>query len=145
MEHKSKAFSTAVRSDEIPRKQERLILSNCSIQFDRIFIKCFFRDTDRVAKFIGFALVLRVLWSATCRKQAVTAQQIANTIGMPRATVLRKLIYLKTLGHIAQTGSKYTISDGTLLRVTPALDQAVHLILESADALREVQNGQENP
>jgi len=133
-----RAFSTAVRSDEIPRGQEGLILSNASLQLDRIFIKCFFRDADRAANFIDVALLLRVLWSATCRGQAVTAQQIAHTIGMPRPTVLRKLIYLKTIGHIAQTGSKYTISDETLLRVTPALDQAIHLILETADALRNV-------
>ena len=35
------------------------------------------------------------------------------------------------------------ISDGALQTTTPALDRAIKLILETADALRAVQNGQQ--
>ena len=75
--------------------------------------------------------------------QALTAQQIAHTIGMPRTTVLRKLQYMLKQGYVKQEGSAYLISDAALKTTTPALDRAIKLILDTADALRDVQNGQQ--
>jgi hypothetical protein len=60
---------------------------------------------------------------------------------MPRITVLRKLQYFVTRGHVAQDGSTYLVSDAVLRTTTPLLDRAINLILETADALRAVQNG----
>ena len=62
---------------------------------------------------------------------------------MPRTTVLRKLQYMLKHGYVAQDGSAYVISDAALQTTTPALDSAIKLILETADALRAVQNGQQ--
>jgi hypothetical protein len=45
-------------------------------------------------------------------------------------------------GYVSQHGSAYLISDKMLGMTTPALDQAIRLILDTADALRGVQNGQ---
>lgn len=61
---------------------------------------------------------------------------------MPRTTVLRKLQYMLKHGYVTQDGSAYLISDAALQTTTPALDRAIKLILETADALRGVQNGQ---
>ena len=44
---------------------------------------------------------------------------------------------------VTQDGSAYLISDAALQTTTPALDRAIKLILETADALRDVQNGQQ--
>jgi hypothetical protein len=60
---------------------------------------------------------------------------------MPRTTVLRKLQYLSKLGYVTQDGSAYVISDMALRSVSPLLDRAIKLILETADALRAVQGG----
>jgi DNA-binding IclR family transcriptional regulator len=60
---------------------------------------------------------------------------------MPRTTVLRKLQYMVKHGYVTQEGSAYVISDSALQTTTPALDRAIKLILETADALRAVQNG----
>jgi DNA-binding IclR family transcriptional regulator len=62
---------------------------------------------------------------------------------MPRTTVLRKLQYMLKHGYVKQEGSAYLISDAALKTTTPALDRAIKLILETADALRDVQNGQQ--
>ena len=60
---------------------------------------------------------------------------------MPRTTVLRKLQYMLKHGYVTQDGSAYLISDAALKTTTLALDRAIKLILETADALRAVQNG----
>jgi DNA-binding IclR family transcriptional regulator len=60
---------------------------------------------------------------------------------MPRTTVLRKLQYMVKHGYVTQEGSAYVISDSALQTTTPALDRAIKLILETADALSAVQNG----
>ena len=99
--------------------------------------------THDVAAFAELAHIARALWSGTLRGKALTAQQIAHTIGMPRTTVLRKLQYMLKHGYVTQDGSRYVISDMPLQTTTPALDRAIKLMLETADALRAVQNEQQ--
>ena len=71
----------------------------------------------------------------------MSAERIAHTIGMPRATVLRKLDYLITQGHVRQEGTVYIVADKALATRTAALDRTIAIILEAADALRAVQIG----
>jgi hypothetical protein len=117
----------SLRTQWSPRKQERLILADATQKFERLLITRIFGTHD-IATFAELAYIARASWSGTLRGHALTAQQIAYTIGMPRTTVLRKL-------------QGYVISDTALQTITPALDRAIKLILETADALRAVQNG----
>jgi DNA-binding transcriptional ArsR family regulator len=126
-----------MRPEDIPRRQERLILADATQRFESLLIKRIFATND-VAAFAQLAHIVRVLWSGTLRGQALTAQQIARTIGMPRTTVLRKLRYLVKHGCVTQDGSEYVISDAALGTTTPSLDRAIDLILETADALRAI-------
>ena len=71
----------------------------------------------------------------------MTAEKIAHTIGMPRATVQRKLDYLIREGHIRQDGEVYYVADKVLGTRTPVLDRAIAVVLEAADALRAIQTG----
>jgi DNA-binding IclR family transcriptional regulator len=71
----------------------------------------------------------------------MTAEKIMHTIGMPRATVLRKLDYLIKQGHVRQEGTLYYVADKVLATRTPALDRTIAVILEAADALRAVRGG----
>jgi hypothetical protein len=130
----------STRPEDIPRRKERVVLADATQKFERLLIKRIFATND-IAVFAEFAYIARVLWSATLRGEALTAQQIARTIGMPRTTVLRKLQYLSKLGYVTQDGSAYVISDLALGSVSPLLDRAIRLILETADALRAIQKG----
>ena len=131
-----------IRPEDIPRRQERLVLADATQKFERLLIKRIFATND-IAAFAELAYIARVLWSATLRGQALTAQQIARTIGMPRTTVLRKLQYLSKLSYVTHDGNTYVISDVALRSISPLLDHAIKLILETAEALRAIQNGQE--
>jgi DNA-binding IclR family transcriptional regulator len=66
----------------------------------------------------------------------MTAEQISHMIGMPRATVGRKLDNLIKRGYVRQDGDTYLVADKVLATRTPALDRAIAVILETADALR---------
>jgi hypothetical protein len=131
-----------MRPEDIPRRQERLILADATQKFERLLITRVFGTHD-IASFAELAHIARALWSGTLRGQALTAQQIAYTIGMPRTTVLRKLQYMLKHSYVTQDGSAYFISDAALSTVTPTLDRAIELTLETADALRAVKNGQQ--
>ena len=131
-----------MRPENIPRRQERLILADATQLFDRLLVNRMFA-TDDVAAFAELAHIARALWSATLRGQALTAQQVARQIGMPRTTVLRKLQCMAKQGYVTQDVSAYLISDIALGTTTPELDHAINLIIGTADALRAVQNGQQ--
>jgi DNA-binding IclR family transcriptional regulator len=132
-----------MRPEDIPRRQERLILADATQRFDGLLINRIFGSND-IAAFAELAHIMRALWVGTLRGRAPTAQEVARTIGMPRTTVLRKLRCLVKQGHIVQDGSTYVISDTALATTTPALDCAIELMLETADALRAVQNEHRN-
>jgi DNA-binding MarR family transcriptional regulator len=55
---------------------------------------------------------------------------------MPRATVERKLDNLIKRGYVDQVGNVYNVADKVLATRTPALDRAIAVIIEAADALR---------
>jgi Fic family protein len=99
-----------MRPEDIPRRQERWILADATQKFERLLITRIFA-TDDIAAFAELAFITRALWSGTLRGQALTAQQIAHAIGMPRTTVLRKLQHMLKHGYVTQDGSAYLISN----------------------------------
>jgi hypothetical protein len=93
-----------MQPEDIPRRQERLILADATQRFERLLITRIFATHD-IAAFAELAHIARALWTGTLRGQALTAQQIAYTIGMPRTTVLRKLQYMLKQGYVTQDGT----------------------------------------
>lgn len=126
-----------MKPEDIPRRQEVLIVAEAQQRIDRAVVSEHF--DRRVASFAEVAHVARAVWIGTLRGTPMTAEQIANTIGMPRTTVLSKLSYLIKHGHIRQEGNVYCVADKVLATRTPALDRAIAVIIEAADALRAVQ------
>ena len=105
--------------EDIPRRQEALIVAEAQQRIDRLIIAEHF--DRRVASFSEVSHVARAVWIGTLRETPMTAEKIAHTIGMPRATVLRKLDYLIKQGHIRQEGQLYNVADKVLATRTPAL------------------------
>ena len=122
--------------EDIPRRQEILILTEAHQRLDRVLVSQHF--DRRVASFAEIGHVARAVWIGTLRGTPMTAMQIAQTIGMPCPTVMSKLNYLIKHGHICQDGSVYRVADEVLATRTPALDRAITVFIEAADALRAV-------
>jgi DNA-binding transcriptional ArsR family regulator len=129
----------SMKLEDIPRRQEVLIVAEAQQRIDRVIVTEHF--DRRVASFSEVSHVARAVWIATLRGTPMSAEKIAHTIGMPRATVLRKLDYLIKQGHIRQEGTVYIVADKVLATRTAALDRTIAIILEAADALRAVQTG----
>ena len=128
-----------MKLEDIPRREEALLVAEAQQRIDRLIITEHF--DRRVASFAEVLHVARAVWIGTLRGTPMTAEKIAHTIGMPRATVLRKLDYLIRQGHVRQEGSLYYGADKVLATRTPALDRTIAVILEAADALRAVRTG----
>jgi hypothetical protein len=96
-----------MKLEDIPRREEALIVAEAQQRIDRLIITEHF--DRRVASFAEVSHVARAVWIGTLRGTPMTAEKIAQTIGMPRATVLRKT----RLPH--QTGSR-TSGRHSLLR-----------------------------
>lgn len=125
-----------MKLEDIPRRQEILILIEAHQRLDRVLVSQHF--DRRVASFSEIAHVARAVWIGTLHGTPPTAMQIAHTIGMPCSTVMSKLTYLIKHGHICQDGSVYRVADKVLATRTPALDRAIAVFIEAADALRTV-------
>ncbi|MBV9725827.1 MAG: helix-turn-helix domain-containing protein [Gammaproteobacteria bacterium] len=129
-----------MKLEDIPRREEVLILIEALKRLDRVIISEHF--DRRVASFAEVAHVARACWIGTLRGTPMSAEQIGYMIGMPRATVQRKLDSLIKRGYIRQVGNVYQVADKVLATRTPALDRAIAVIIEAADALRAVRNPQ---
>ena len=127
-----------MKLEDIPR-EEALIVAEAQQRIDRLIITEHF--DRRVASFAEVLHVARAVWIGTLRGTPMTAEKITHTIGMPRATVLRKLDYLIRQGHVRQEDTLYYVADKVLATRTPALDRTIAVILEAADALRAVRTG----
>ena len=128
-----------MKLEDIPRREEALIVAEARQRIDRLIITEHF--DRRVASFSEVSHVARAVWIGTLRGTPMTAEKIAHTIGMPRATVLRKLDYLIRRGHVRQEDTLYYVADKVLATRTPALDRTIAVILEAADALRAARTG----
>jgi len=129
-----------MKLEDIPRRQEVLIIAEAQQRIDRAVVSEHLGR--RVASLSEIAHVARAVWIGTLRGTPMTAEQIGHMIGMPRATVLSKLTYLIKHDHIRQEGDVYVVVDKVLATRTPALDRAIAVILETADALRAIQKSE---
>jgi predicted transcriptional regulator len=127
-----------------PRSRERLIVAEAAIRFGRVFNSELFDAYSATQE--DATWVLRAVVIGHLRGRPMTTRRIARYIGMPRTTVLRRLQLLLRLGYVRREGRAYCVSERYLRAPPKALNEAVEIILETADALREeakkrVQNG----
>jgi predicted transcriptional regulator len=130
--------------DQYPRSRERLIVAEAAVRFGRVFNTELFGGYP--ATQADATWVLRAVVIGHLRGRPMTTRRIARYIGMPRTTVLRRLQFLLRLGYVRREGRVYWLSERYLRAPPKALNEAVKLILETADALRaetkkSVQNG----
>jgi hypothetical protein len=121
------------QSEDIPRVRDRLIVTVALIKFSQVFDPVYFADLGSQAE---LRLVLHAVWYGHLTGRPMTALKLAEFIGMPRATVRRKLADLVRLGCAEQNGTRYYVSERDLTR-PPLIDQAIKVILEAANALRD--------
>jgi IclR helix-turn-helix domain len=109
-------------------------VADAAIQFGRLFnAELFGRYPATQA---DAAWVLRAVVIGHLRGRPMTVRAIARYIGMPRTTVLRRLQFLLRLDYVRRNGRAFCLSDRYLRAPPKALNEAINIILETADALR---------
>jgi predicted transcriptional regulator len=127
-----------------PRSRERLIVAEAAIRFGRVFNSELFGGYSATHE--DATWVLRAVVIGHLRGRPMTTRRIARYIGMPRTTVLRRLQLLLRLDYVRREGRAYCVSERYLRAPPKALNEAIKIILETAEALRSeakksVQNG----
>jgi predicted transcriptional regulator len=130
--------------DQYPRSRERLIVAEAAVRFGRVFNTELFGGYP--ATQADATWVLRAVVIGHLRGSPMTTRGIARYIGMPRTTVSRRLQFLLRLDYIRRNRRAYCLSERYLSAPPTALNEAIKIILETADALRaeakkSVQNG----
>jgi hypothetical protein len=120
--------------DKYPRSRERLIVAEAAIRFGRVFNAELFGGYP--ATQADATWVLRAIVIGHLRGRPMTTRGIARYIGMPRTTVLRRLQYLLRLDYVRRNGRTYCLSERYLGAPPKALNEAIKIILQTADALR---------
>jgi IclR helix-turn-helix domain len=119
---------------EYPRTRERLIVAEAAIRFDRAFNSELFGGYP--ATQANATWVLRAVVIGHLRGRPMTTRRIARYVGMPRTTVLRRLQFLLRLDYVRRKGRAYCVSERYLRAPPKALNEAIEIILETAEALR---------
>jgi DNA-binding IclR family transcriptional regulator len=70
--------------------------------------------------------------------QPMTIAELREFIGLPRATLVRKLDKLIARGHLRKEGTRYVPTAALIAKYDdPLLDKIVDLVCHAADALRK--------
>jgi len=119
--------------NEEPTKQQRLVIARLMIDMFRTFYQ---GDDDRFGSNADLILVVCAIavGSHTGRPMGVT--KIANYIGMPRASVVRKIAYLREKGWVEPVGrSKWRLNEEAANMLKPTARALVSLVQQAAKAL----------
>jgi predicted transcriptional regulator len=114
-----------------PRSRERLIVAEAAIRIGRVFNSELFNGNSATHEDATW-------YCERChlRGRPMTTRRIARYIGMPRTTVLRRLQVLLRLDYVRREGRAYCVSERYLRAPPKALNEAIKIILETAEALR---------
>jgi IclR helix-turn-helix domain len=123
--------------DKYPRSRERLIVAEAAIRFGRAFNSELFGGY--FATHEDATWVLRAVVIGHLSGRPMTTRRIARFIGMPRTTVLRRLQLLLRLDYVRRERRAYLLSEHYLRAPPRALNEAIKIIFETAEALRAEQ------
>jgi len=113
--------------------RQRMIVAKLMIDMHRMI----YQGTDgRFGTNADLILVVCAISVGTHSGQPMGATKIANYVGMPRASVLRKIAYLEENGWIVPTGrAKWVLREGVAADLAPTARSLVALVQQAAKAL----------
>jgi hypothetical protein len=122
-----------IKPEDIPHWRERLIVTDTSIKFSRVFSTPYFRTRRLQAE---HRFILRAVWFGHLTGGPMTAHKLALFLEIPRTTVIRRLAELVKFGCVERIGTRYYVSDRDIKRHPPIVLKAAKIITDAADALR---------
>jgi hypothetical protein len=122
-----------MRLEDVPRRHERLILSDVVLKLTRIFNQA----VVRVPAQADVVHVAQAVYFGHLSGRPMTAHKISMFIDMPRTSVLRRLAVLSRNGYVRRQGRYYYVADARLRRSPADLDAAIKSVVAAGKALQQ--------
>jgi hypothetical protein len=119
----------------VPRAAERLVLAETGMKLYEVFNSTVFPGKN-LAEVQEYAQILGVVWLGHLHMRPLNVSKVANAIGMPRTTALRRLEELVVAGHVKRVGNRFYLAD-KIVNSTVAADRLCKIIVEAADKIRK--------
>lgn len=112
----------------MPAKSRLYLVAQLWIELTRQLHKTVAPDLQRqFGSRVGLLLIGAAVYVGTIEGKPMTASKLADFVGMPRATVIRRLGRLRRLGIVDKIGGTYCISAKRLDRLA-RIDHASSLV-----------------
>jgi hypothetical protein len=121
-----------MRLEDVPRRRERLILSDVALKLTRIFNQAVVRAPARA----DVVHVIQAVYFGHLSGCPMTAHKISMFIDMPRTSVLRRLAVLARNGYVRRQGKYYYIAEARLRNSPADLDAAIKTVVSAGKALQ---------
>jgi len=120
--------------DQIPNRQERLILAELALNLMKIF-----RDGLRKAGAPRESLYITpAIYVASFSGRGITLSQISKLTSVPRATAERRLKTLIARGLVRRDGRYYWINDDKLINPPANISRATLIVRQAALELQKI-------
>ena len=106
-----------MRLEDVPRRHERLILSDAALKLTRIFNQAVVRAPAHA----DVVHVIQAVYFGHLSGCPMTAHKISMFIDMPRTSVLRRLAVLARNGYVRRQGRYYYVAEARLRNSRPTL------------------------
>jgi hypothetical protein len=121
-----------MRLEDVPRRRERLILSDVALKLTRIFNQAVVRAPAHA----DVVHVIQAVYFGDLSGCPMTAHKISMFIDMPRTSVLRRLAVLARNGYVRRQGRYYYIAEARLRNSPADLDAAIKTVVSAGKALQ---------
>ena len=127
-----------IRPENIPYRQQRLLVTKFMASANKL-ITHFFFSADHDWAVQQETYIAYYVWMAHLQGQAVTVQNLSRRLGIPRATLKRKLDYIVDQGYAQRIGTRYFVADDIAndLRCSKKL---IDLMYKTVDELRTLES-----
>jgi hypothetical protein len=122
-----------MRLEDVPRRRERLILSDAALKLTRIFNQAVVRAPARA----DVVHVIQAVYFGHLSGCPMTAHKISMFIDMPRTSVLRRLAVLARNGYVRRQGRYYYVAEARLRNSPADLDAAIKTVVAAGKALQQ--------
>lgn len=129
----SRKVGSRMRLEDVPRRHERLILSDAALKLTRIFNQAVVRAPAHA----DVVHVIQAVYFGHLSGCPMTAHKISMFIDMPRTSVLRRLAVLARNGYVRRQGRYYYVAEARLRNSPANLDAAIKTVVAAGKALQQ--------
>ena len=113
---------------EIAQRNTRLIIAQLVAEVLRVRHRSYYPEMPFMVT-IEITVILMTIFWAECNGKPLSARGLSMQLEMPRATLVRRLSFLKSRGEIRREGQRLRVN--TAIFATPSRDEAIRSLRQT--------------